>query len=157
MATDGRRGLVGRKSNRRIRHLFIFRFRLGIGFGFDLSHQSFRSVRFAAGLVLSLGKTLRASEIRHARSVSHRAASALCRLVFRFLDDTADDIRAFMLFRCHDCLHSVGDSIRGTRPCTRTRRFLRTYRREVPMLVPFFGKRKPVREETFNAELEPKI
>ena len=31
------------------------------------------------------------------------------------------------------------------------------YRREVPMLVPFTGKRKQGGEETFRGELEPKI
>src|SRR5437667_9017455 len=94
MASPRRDCVVGQRSDRPHRFAFTLRVRLLAGAGGYISDQSFRFVRPASGVAVPAREAVHEAPVRNAGTLPSRAASSLCRLVLRLLDDADDDIRA---------------------------------------------------------------
>src|SRR5579863_552116 len=95
------------------------------GAGRDVSYQPLRPVRPASSLVAPDWKAVHASALSHSITLSLRPSSALFWLPAGVLDDTNDDAGASTVRMRNNRLYHSCDSVRGTRPCLRTRRRIR--------------------------------
>src|ERR1700733_9827655 len=126
MAPLGRRDLDGRKSGRARLSVDDFRFRLDDRAVRDVSHQSLRFVRSAAGLDATHWQGLYARRVSNPAAVSPNSPPVVLRLFTRLLEHSNYDGGPPTICAGNNGLHHSRHPIRRAGPRRRTWGFVRT-------------------------------